>query len=97
MLPVDVGGIQTPSRQDRLVCLPGLALDRARSEPRTQMSSYRIPPKHKEEEKRARGKRYHLILKARGGDPEAIAELREEHSITKVWTQEEIAAYEDNA
>ena len=54
--------------------------------------SYNIRPS-----KRKRGQRYHLILKARGGDTEAIAKLREEHSITKVWTQEEIAAYEDNA
>ena len=61
-----------------------------------QLSFNIRPSKRREEEKRRRGKRYHLILKARRGDPEAIAKLREEHSITKVWTQEEINAYEDN-
>ena len=62
-----------------------------------QLSSNRPLSKHKQEEKHARGMRYRLIRKARGGDAEAIATLREEHSITKVWTQEEIEAYEDSA
>ena len=53
--------------------------------------------KHKQEEQIRRGQRYRLIRKARRGNPEAIARLREEHGITKVWTQEEIAAYEDSA
>ena len=60
------------------------------------MSPYRILSKPKEEEKRARGKRYRLIRKARRGDPAAITRLREEHGITKVWTQKQIEAFEDN-
>ena len=59
------------------------------------MSSYRILSRPKEEEKRERGQRYRLIRNARRGDPKAIARLREEHGITKVWTKEEIEAYED--
>ena len=62
-----------------------------------QSSTNRPLSKVKEEEKRERGQRYRLIRKARRGDPEAITKLREEHSITKVWTQEEIKAFEDNA
>ena len=62
-----------------------------------QLNSNRPLSKKKEEEKRARGRRYRVIRKARGGDPEAIARLRAEHSITKVWTQKEIATFEDNA
>ena len=62
-----------------------------------QLSTNRPLSKKREEERRARGQRYRLIRKARGGDPEAIARLREEHNITRVWTQEEITAYEDNA
>ena len=61
------------------------------------IGSNRPLSKKKEEEKRARGKRYRLIRKARAGDATAIARLRDEHSITKVWTQEEIEAFEDNA
>ena len=52
--------------------------------------------KAKEEQKRERGKRYLLIRKARDGDTEAKAKLQEEHSITKVWTPEEIEAYENS-
>ena len=46
------------------------------------------PAKKSERDARAR-----LIRKARGGDEKAIAELRERHKITKVWTEEEMAAY----
>ncbi len=52
--------------------------------------------KKKEEEQRVRGKRYRLIRKAREGDAEAVTKAREDHQITKVWTQEEIDAYEKN-
>ena len=52
--------------------------------------------KRKEEQKRERARRYRLIRKARGGDAKATAKLQEKHGITKVWTQEEIEAYEDN-
>ena len=51
----------------------------------------------KEEQKRERARRYRLIRKARGGDAKATAKLQEKHRITKVWTQEEIDAYEGNA
>ena len=89
-----VGGFPAP----RLRCYrptdPRLALDHARSESRMQVNSNRPLSEKKEEEKRERGQRYRLIRKARRGDPEAIARLREEHSITKVWTQEEIEAFE---
>ena len=53
--------------------------------------------KKKEEQKRERARRYRLIRKARQGDAGALAKVREEHQITKVWTQEEIKAHEDNA
>ena len=56
----------------------------------------RKPSKKNEELQRARGKRYRLIRKARDGDAKAIAKLREEHSITKVWTPEEIESYENS-
>ena len=55
----------------------------------------RKPSKKNEEQQRARAKRYRLIHKARGGDAKAMAKLREEHGITKVWTPEEIEAYEN--
>ena len=48
----------------------------------------------KEAEMRHRSARQRLIDKAAKGDETAIEELRERHSITKVWTKEEIEAYE---
>ena len=62
-----------------------------------QMGSNRPLSKQKEAEKRQRSQRYDLISNARQGDAEAMAKLREKHGITKVWTQEEIKAYEDKA
>ena len=56
----------------------------------------RKPSKKNEELQRARGRRYRLIRKARGGDTKAMAKLQEEHGITKVWTPEEIEAYENS-
>ena len=56
----------------------------------------RRPSKKNEEQQRERGRRYRLIRKARGGDAKALAKLREKHSITKVWTPEEIKAYENS-
>ena len=59
------------------------------------MQFNRKPSKKNEEQQRERGRRYRLIRKARDGDTEAKAKLREKHSITKVWTPEEIEAYEN--
>ena len=59
-----------------------------------QLGSNRPLSKQKEKEKLQRGQRYNLIRKARQGDSAAVAKIREEHQITKVWTQEEIDAYE---
>ena len=61
-----------------------------------QMGSNRPISKQKEKQKRERGKRYDLISRAQQGDAKAMAKLREEHSITKVWTPEEIEEYESN-
>jgi|SaaInl7_200m_RNA_FD_contig_51_1433583_length_405_multi_7_in_0_out_0_1 hypothetical protein len=59
-----------------------------------QSSSNRPLSKAKEKEKKERGLRYRLISDAREGSDEAKAKLRDKHGITKVWSQEEIEAYE---
>ena len=50
--------------------------------------------KRNEEKEREVAKRANLIRKARRGDSQAADVLRDRHGITRVWTNEEIAAYE---
>ncbi len=50
--------------------------------------------KRNEEKEREVAKRSNLISKAQRGDAKAVAELKNNHGITKVWTKEEIEAYE---
>ncbi len=50
--------------------------------------------KRNEEREREVAKRSKLISKASRGDDKAFAELKKNHGITKVWTKEEIEAYE---
>jgi hypothetical protein len=50
--------------------------------------------KRNEEREREVAKRSNLISKARRGDAKAAAELKNNHGITRVWTKEEIEAYE---
>ena len=50
--------------------------------------------KRNEEREREVAKRSRLISRARRGDDKAVAELKKNHGITRVWTKEEIEEYE---